>query len=153
MLYISKPVFYLVLVLIALLPVSKKAGLLLHGERTTGTVIKRGEIDSRHSEYAKMINVSFIRFSPNGKTYLIASPENVIYDTGTTLTVLYDKENPAHNTLYTFSAIYSGYGLVLAGFVMMFWMAFYLTFASKKPAGKKGFIKKGYNFNRPRLGE
>jgi hypothetical protein len=138
MIYIPKPVFYLVLVLIALLPLSKKAGLLLFGERTTGTAVDFGVIDSNKSyKYPGHYHVSMIRYIADGNEYMVSGPMNVIYEIGETVTVIYDKDDPSHHSLLTFTSLYSGYGMILAGFVLILWMAFYLTFAAKEPRKKK----------------
>lgn len=150
MIYIPKPVFYFILVLIALLPLSKKGGLLLFGERTTGTAVDFGVIDNNNSyKYRGHYHVSMIRYTANGKEFLVSGPMNVIYEIGDTVTVIYDKDDPSHHSLLTFTSLYSGYGMILAGFVLIIWMAFYLTFAAKKPRVKKGNI----NLTRPRLEE
>lgn len=132
--YVSKPVFYLILVLILLLPLSKKSSLIFFGKRVSGTVTGYALIEgnSRSERFPGNFNVSIISFTSNGKEYKVNSPLNVVYDLGETITVIYDLKSPENNILLTFSALYSGYGLILAMFVMMIWMAFYLTFGSRK---------------------
>jgi len=138
--YVRKPLFYFILVLIALLPLSKKAGLLLSGTRTTGTVIDYGIIDDNKSyKYRGHYDVSIISFIAGGKEYHISGPLNVVYDLGEEVTVIYDKDNPADYTLLTISSLYSGTGLIMALFVLMVWMAFYLTWGAKElPKKKRG---------------
>lgn len=137
--YVKKPVFYMILVLIALLPLSKKADLLFFGKRTTGTVVDYGIIDSRNSlKFRGNFNVSMISYSVGGKDYLTAGPLNVVYDIGKKVTVIYDKDDPDHSSLLTFTSLYSGYGMILAGFVLLIWMAFYLTWGAKDLPRKKG---------------
>ncbi|HLN53874.1 MAG TPA: DUF3592 domain-containing protein [Lentimicrobium sp.] len=143
--YISRPVFYLILILILLLPLSKKAGLLLFGERTEGTVTDYSLLKGNASSdrFPRPYNVSIITFDAGGKTFKGEGPLNVLYGLGETITVIYDKDDPKNNTLLTFSSLYSGYGLVLAGFVMMVWMAFYTTFGAKKQKAHRDIIKPG----------
>lgn len=137
--YIRKPVFYLVLVLIALLPLSKKAELLIFGKRTTGTVVDYGIIDSNNAvKFRGQMNVSMISYTVDGTEYLAASSMNVVYDIGKKVTIIYDKDDPNHSSLLTFTSLYSGYGMILAGFVLLIWMAFYLTWGAKDLPRKKG---------------
>lgn len=132
--YITRPLFFLILFLIFLLPLSKKAGLLLFGERTTGTVTGYGMLkgNSRNEKFPGINNISIISYTSNGENYSTSGPLNVFYDLGETVTIIYKKDNPEDFTLLTFTSLYSGYGLILSGFIMMIWMAFYLTFCSRK---------------------
>lgn len=132
--YIRKSMFYLILVLIALLPLSKKSGLLISGKRTTGTVVDYGMID----HYKTHSQVSVISYTVSGTEYFAESPLDVIYDLGKQVTIIYDKDDPTRYTLLTITALYSGQGLVLALFVLIIWMAFYLTWGAKNLPRKKG---------------
>ncbi len=132
--YISKPYFYFILVLIILLPLSKKSHLLIYGKRTTGIVTEYGNIEGNaiNERFPGPYNVSIITFKVKGSAYMLEGPLNIYYDTGKKIKVVYDKENPRNNTLLTFTSLYSGYGFILAGFILMVWMAYYLTYGSFK---------------------
>jgi hypothetical protein len=144
--YISTPLFYLILILILLLPLSHNAKLLLFGKRVVGTVVEYDMIkgNARNDRMPGISNISIVSFKANGKQYKTYSSLNAVFDIGEQITVIYKEDDPQENILLTFSSLYTGYGLVLTGFVLMVWMAFYLTYGSRKRKPPMNFTQKIY---------
>ncbi len=135
---VSKAKFYIILVLILLLPVSKKYKLLLFGARTEGVVIDYAELIHLPENYIDWHNCAIIRFDANNETHYMRGPEDVMYKPGRKMKVIYDHKNPSKSMIPTFTYFYSIPNALVPGILLLLWIAFYTSFA---PAGN-AFQKK-----------
>ena len=139
---ISKWAFGAICILILLLPLSHHWKLLTRGERATGTVIRyapRVVEDVWGKE--KLWLASEITFKVDGVEYRAYGPQDLEYDTGRTMMVIYMPDDPSRNVVATFSGFYLSNYTVLPLILLIFWYAFYLSFNNyrkriKMPDGK-----------------
>ena len=129
---VSKARFYFILILILLLPVSKKYKLLLFGERTEGVVVDYAEMIHLPVNYIDWHNCAIIRFDANKETHYMRGPEDVMYEPGRKMKVIYDRKNPSKSLIPTFTYFYSIPNALIPGILLLLWIAFYTSFA---PAG------------------
>ncbi len=129
---VSKTRFYFILVLILLLPVSKKYRLLLFGTRTEGVVVDYAELIHLPVNYIDWHNCAIIRFDANNKTYYMRGPEDVMYEAGRKMKVIYDNKNPSKSMIPAFAYFYSMPNALIPGILLLLWIAFYTSFAPTK---------------------
>jgi len=132
---ISKLKFYVILVLILLMPVSKNYRLLLFGIRTEGIAMGYNESQSISAIPANSDYTSF-RFETEKGSFYISAPENITYKSGEKAKIIYDKNSPEKCMIYSFSYLYSGPNAIIPGVLFILWIAFYTSF--KKPAKRPG---------------
>ncbi len=136
---VSKVKFYIILVLILLLPISKKYKLLLFGVRTEGVVVDYAELIHLPVNYIDWHNCAIIRFKANNQTHYMRGPEDVMYEPGRKMKVIYDKKNPSKSMIPAFTYFYSIPNALIPGILLLLWIAFYTSFA---PAGAAFHKKK-----------
>lgn len=133
--------FWMITILILLLPLSTKYRLIFFGERSVGRVIDYREVQSalfalsgaEHDRYP------IVEYTVNGKLYRLLGPENASYDKGDTITVAYRKGEPTRAVLLKFDALYLGRSAILPGILLVLWVAFYRAFRKPpKSGGKSG---------------
>lgn len=135
---ISKWAFRGICLLILLLPVSRHWQLLTTGGRTTGTVteyvvrIVEDMMDERKLEQA-----SEIEFEVDSVTHKAYGPLNYEYTPGRTVTIFYNRKDPAVNCVATFSGFYLNNYVVLPIILLTVWYAFYLSFNNYRRRIKK----------------
>lgn len=134
---VNKTKFYIILVLILLLPVSKKYKLLLFGARTEGVVVDYAELIHLPVNYVGWHNCAIIRFDSNNETHYMRGPEDVMYESGKEMKVIYDKKKPSKCMIPTFAYFYSMPNALLPGIFLLLWIAFYTSFAPAKSSVKK----------------
>lgn len=134
---VSKTKFYLILVLILLLPVSKKYKLLLFGARTEGVVVDYAELIDLPGNYIDWHNCAIIRFDAHNETHYMRGPEDMMYKPGRKMKVIYDQKNPSKNMIPAFAYFYSMPNALIPGILLLLWIAFYTSFAPKKSPSKK----------------
>jgi hypothetical protein len=130
---ISKLKFYVILILILLIPVSKKYRLLLFGIRADGIAVGYGDGNLKtnipgNSDY------TWFRFQTEKGSYEIRGPENVIYKPGEKARVIYNKSDPNKCMILSFSYLYSSPNAMIPGIILLLWIAFYSSFT--KPENK-----------------
>jgi hypothetical protein len=133
---ISKLKFYAILVLILLIPVSKKYRLLIFGVWTEGIAVGYGENEIRSASPAYFDHTLF-RFETEKGSYTIRGPENIIYDLGSRTRVIYEKKDPDKCMILSFSYLYSGPNAMVPGVLLLVWIAFYTSFTrpENRPKG------------------
>ncbi len=122
---ISKWTFRGICLLILLLPVSRHWRLLTSGERTTGTVTRYVE---RREDPRYPAEASEIQFMVDGRMHKAYGPANYEYKQGRTLTIFYERKNPSHYCVATFSGFYLNAYSILPLILITVWYAFYLSF-------------------------
>lgn len=131
---ISKLQFWIVALLILLLPLSSKYKLIIWGEKTIGKVVHHHKVGSglriRGND-----TFSVIQFKADSVTVRMYGPENTIYELGELITVFYDKDNPENCMILTFAYIYTGRSAIIPFALLLIWIAFYIAF--KEDSGIK----------------
>ena len=142
---ISKWAFYGICILIVALPVSRQWKLLVNGSRTTGTVTDFAPVPRKTPDGKAIIYyASKIEFMAGDRIYLAYGPRDYEYDSGRTLSILYDPENPSNCCVLTFSGFYLNNYMALPLILLVLWAAFYLSFnkyvkqSPGKPAKRSG---------------
>jgi hypothetical protein len=126
---ISKWAFYGICLLIIALPLSREWKLLARGEKSTGTVVAyRMVLHKPRFGEQELVYVSEVRFRAGDSTYITQGPFEFEYTMGRSVPVRYEPDDPTHNCLVTFSALYLTYYTVLPVILLMLWGAFYLSF-------------------------
>lgn len=137
---ISRINFWLITILIILIPVSKEFKLLLWGTRTSGEVVSlkishnksspNGSRAEREADYDFMCVV--IEFKTKDAVVRMNGPAYVKYDLGERVTIIYDDKNPAHCIMPTLAYLYSIQHSLWLIPILMVWIAFYTSFAPPK---------------------
>lgn len=128
--------------LILLLPVSRHWQLLTTGGRTTGRVTEHVMriVETMVGE-RELVQASEIEFEAGGVTHKAYGPLNYEYTLGRTIIVFYNRKDPAHNCIFTFSGLYLTNYTVLPIILLTLWYAFYLSFNNyrrkRKQRGEK----------------
>lgn len=135
---ISKWAFRGICVLILILPVSRHWRLFITGAKAPGTVT-RMVIHAEESLVGEkeMVYVSEIGFEVDGATHKAYGPANYEYTPGRHITVFYDRNDPAHNCIATFSGFYLNNYTVLPVILLVVWAAFYMSFNNYRKKMKR----------------
>ncbi|MCP4311056.1 MAG: DUF3592 domain-containing protein [Bacteroidetes bacterium] len=126
---ISKLVFWAVMVMIVLLPMSRHWRLLSGGERTEGTV----QGFSRHLDQnmfgeAELTWASEVRFRVGDSLLVTLGPVDYEMEIGKTIPVYYNRRDPSKNCLFNLSCLYYTSYTILPVILIIVWYAFYLSF-------------------------
>ncbi|RUT79941.1 DUF3592 domain-containing protein [Ancylomarina longa] len=124
--------FFLITILIVLIPVYGNWKLLLHGEKTQGTVVKMAQdnLGPLLSFYA------IIEFQTDGNSYTLMGPENVKYPIGKKFTILFRPAQPDDAIIFSARGVYFNKYTPVAVVLFILWIAFYLSFCPKSKRRK-----------------
>ncbi len=127
---ISKNTFYITIVLIMLLPISKQWKLLMFGTRTTGVAVDYKILNQRadmqyNSEYAK---TTIFQYQVGNAAYRVLGPSNSVYELGEEHKIIYDKRRPSKSMIPTIAYMYSFHRIIIPMMVLLVWIAFYTSF-------------------------
>ncbi|TFH22527.1 MAG: hypothetical protein E4H10_13630 [Bacteroidia bacterium] len=126
---ISRWGFRAICFLILILPVSRHWKLLSTGSKTQGTVTQLATrtkvVMGKETESGF---ASEIEFKVDGHNYLAYGPLNFEYTPGHNITVFYDRDDPSHNCIATFSGFYLSNYTILPIILLVLWAAFYMSF-------------------------
>jgi hypothetical protein len=136
---ISRLNFYVILFMILLIPVSKKYRLLLFGIRTEGIAIAYVDYPVSPA-ISGNYDYTLFRFHTEKGIFEIRGPENVIYQPGDKVRVIYNKSNPDKCMILSFAYLYSSPNAMIPGVLLLLWIAFYTSFA--KPETKHKLYRK-----------
>jgi len=139
---ISKLQFWIITLLILLLPISSKYKLILFGGKAEGTVVVHQKIATGFSRLNGYDTFAVIEFKTDSATVRMYGPENFVYEIGDKFNVYYDKSNPKNCMILTLGFIYTGRSIVLPGIILIIWLAFYLAFREKPKQGSSNNRKK-----------
>ena len=126
---ISKILFWVVMVLILLLPLGRHWRLLSFGERVTGTVMEY----SRHKKVdmfgeEQLIEASEVHFMAGDSLVKTLGPVEFEMDRGKSIAVYYMPGNPSRNCLFNFACLYMSSYSILPLILIFVWWAFYLSY-------------------------
>ena len=128
---ISKSEFFIILVVILLIPIFAKSKLIVFGKRTYGEVLHHEKVYTKGS-ISSPYYYSIIRFSALVDTTVeMRGAQNIIYEVGEKVKIAYDKKNPLNCMILAISYIYSGFVTSIAGFLVLVWIAVYTSFRKK----------------------
>ncbi len=133
---INRNTFYITIVLIMLLPISKQWKLLMYGTRTTGVAVDYQILNQRadmqyNSSYAK---TTIFQYKVGNRNYRILGPSNSVYELGEERKIIYDKRRPSKSIIPTFAYLYSFPRIIIPLLVLLVWIAFYTSFT---PPGRR----------------
>jgi len=133
----SNTLFWIVILLILLLPVGKNYGLFLFGGRTEGIAT---HIHNYYSSFSSWgggpISYSVFDFKVNGYTYSIEGVSNLKFDDGKKCKIIYKKKNPWRCIIPSFSYLYLSSNAVFSATLLIVWIAFYTSFYGLKKQNK-----------------
>ena len=138
---ISKWAFRGICLLILLLPVGRHWKLLTTGSKARGTVTQMAVLTKKVlGKVTEKAEASEIEFMVEGRSYKAQGPLNYEYTPGRKIMVFYDREEPSHNCISTFSGFYLSNYTVLPIILLVLWVAFYMSFNNyqRKQRFKKG---------------
>lgn len=137
---ISRTSFWLIIVLILLIPVSKEFRLLVWGTRTSGEVVsfkithaqslQEGTSAEREADYD--FKCAVIEFRTKDAVVRMNGPAYVKYDLGQWVAIIYDEKNPDHCIMPNLAYLYSIQHSLWLIPILMVWIAFYTSFAPPK---------------------
>lgn len=142
---INRTRFYTITLLIVLLPIWGNWKLFLFGHIATGRVIA----------YEKVVTVfnsssiyPVIQFDTSDTTLKVRGPENVKYPLEKEIKVLYNSKAPNHYIIFNLQGLFLNPKTFMSGLLLLFWIAFYLSFlrdSENKISGKdkRGKIDRG----------
>ena len=137
---VTKAQFYIISILILLIPVSKEYKLYLFGETAEGVVLGSG---SYFQEYSTRYNGSGVRklyntmlsFEYDNGDYLCVSNMDLDLPIGEKKTILFNKENPKESILANPMYLYASRNIIWVAILFIIWHAFYWSFI--RPYQKK----------------
>ena len=139
-LHISRTKFYLIIVLILLLPLLGKLRLLILGEITEGEVIDFEKRSSRSLRFhGSTTEYAVVQFKTANEVITMSGPPNAKYDFGEKVKVIYLRNEPTNCAIISFSDIYFGLNAVLPAMLLMIWVCLYLSL--KEQAARKSMSK------------
>ena len=137
-LHISRTKFYLIVLLILLLPLLSKSRLLTFGELTEGEVIDFEKNSSRSLRlHGTTTEYSIVQFNTANEVITMAGPPNAKYDFGEKVNVIYLRDDPTNCAILSFSDIYFGLNAVLPAMLLIIWVCLYLSL-KEQAAGSGG---------------
>lgn len=132
---ITRLKFYGILFLILLIPVSKKYRLLLFGVRTEGIAVGYGEEQVRLTMPGNF-DYTLFQFQTGKGSFQIRGPENIYYELGEKVRVIYNKRDPNKCMILSFSYLYSSPNAAVTGVLLLLWIAFYTSFTKPETRHK-----------------
>jgi hypothetical protein len=135
---ISKLQFFLVLIMILILPLSSSWKLICFGEKTTGRVVGYSPNFGPNYPSNGGSKQSIIRISTTSGFVDIYGPDDILYPINKKITLFYNPENPKKNLLLNFVGLFLSQKMIVPGVLLLLWVAFYLTVtqSNQKPQAK-----------------
>jgi len=118
---------------ILLLPLSKEYRLLIFGQRTYGEIAGYHAADSAYNVYSKnVLYYTLINFNTENESYIVPAPRYMLFEEGSVVKIIYDKNNPDNYIIASFEFLYTSPIAIIAGVILLVWIAFYSTFGVPK---------------------
>ncbi len=156
---ISKIIFWVVMLLILLLPLGRHWRLLAFGERTTGKVAayiyhkKTGLLAED-----QLVEASEVYFRAGDSIVKVFGPDDYLLEPGKSIRVYYSPRNPSDHVLFNFACLYMTSYSILPLILIFVWWAFYLSYnnyhrekhgESRTPASSP-YVPFGKSYRRPK---
>ena len=133
----NNKLFYLVIVLILILPIGKHADLFLFGKRTEGIPDHYSYVYCSGDGMGGGTLTSMVfNFYVENKEYSIEGPANVKYGFNEKCKIIYKKNNPSNCIIPSFSYLYLSYSSGIYFVELIIWIAFYTSFFNCKERKK-----------------
>ena len=123
--HISKKQFYIITFLFLLLPLSVQWKLLLFGTKTTGVVVRHAQTFQGNAGSANIFSI--IQFQTSNGKIEFSGPEDLNYQIGKEVKILYNKNKPSQYVMLTFGGLFLSNKIIIPGIFLIIWFAFYLT--------------------------
>lgn len=149
--HISPKQFWIVFLLFLLMPFSIHWRLIAFGKKTTGVAIEQVTEHTPHVENIFSGSVfTLIQFSAGDSLYSFHAPENVKYEPGEKIPILYNANNPEQYIMYNFAGLVLSPKMYLPFILLLIWIAFYRTMKDTEQMNKRtpSTKKKNYISNR-----
>lgn len=128
---IKKKTYYIVLVVLLIMPILFQSKLLFFGKKIDGYVVGHRSYTTS-GRYGGKYTYAVIRYKIDNIEYEVFGPDNIIYERDKKFTVLFNENNPEESIIFSFTSIYIRKINVISGFLLIIWMVFYATFKEKK---------------------
>jgi hypothetical protein len=120
--------FLFVFILILVLPVLKEWKILLQGERIEGVVVEtKKDVTGKESLIRGVEFRSIIRYNYKEQTYLIAGPENLVYEIGKIIPLIVHPEMEDEVIIANLAGFYIHRRSIALIVVLILWIAIYTT--------------------------
>lgn len=135
MIKISKTQFYLILVLILLLPLSSSWKLLLFGKFTKGEVVSHSnrKVNSGEGYGGSYEKASVIRYYVGEYYYEFSGVGEIVYPVGKKITIIYNPKKPEKFLMFNFAGLFLSQKMIIPGVMLIIWVSFYLTIIQNQP--------------------
>jgi len=138
--------FWVIFLLVLLLPLSREWKLLIWGQSAGGTVAESYErVDLRAGRKHWVEELPVVEFRVGDQLYKAYGRSNHHYEAGRRLTVRYDARDPSVNSIMSFQHFYLRPYSALMIILLVLWAAFATSFNSYSRRKLKGFSKLGGN--------
>ena len=126
---ISKQIFWVVMILITLLPLGRHWRLFSFGERSTGTVLEYSSYFGEDFYGEKEVfYASKIQFNTSDGLVEIWAPTDAELKMGREVPVFYQAKDPSKNCILNFACLYTTSYSILPLILIFVWWAFYLSY-------------------------
>ncbi|MEX0981756.1 MAG: hypothetical protein WD577_06360 [Bacteroidales bacterium] len=120
--------FLVVCILILILPVLKEWDMLLNGDRVEGIVIEtRKEITGKESLIRGVEYRSIIGYRYKNRSYTIAGPENLVYETGKNVPLIVHPDKEGEVMIASLAGFYIHRRSIALIIVLILWIAIFTT--------------------------
>gem|GEM_PF-2987934 len=137
---ISKNKFWIITLLILLVPISKETRLLLFGKRTTAEVVSyriyHSQSSLQETTYRSRGDYSYkcavFQFRTENAIVKMDGPAYVKYDLGEKRNVIYDAKHPEKSIMPNIAYLYGFRRCILPILLLLVWIALYTSFKPPK---------------------
>jgi hypothetical protein len=120
--------FWIIFLLILVLPVAREWRLLLNGERVEGEVVEMQKITSGEDALIRLTEFrAVIEYRYMDRTYRIFGPENMKYEIGEEIPLIIHPEKEDEYIIASLSGFYIHGRSVVLIIVLILWIAIYTT--------------------------
>ena len=131
--HLTSKTFFIVLIMILLLPISKEWKLLIFGNKVDTKVINHRTFSAKNRN-SFPYDCSILEYTKNYETLNFIGPSGIVYPEGKEITVFYSKKNPEDYLVFNLAGLYLDKSRFLPYVLLLIWIAFYFSF---KPAKKR----------------
>jgi hypothetical protein len=135
--------FWIIFLLILVLPVAREWRLLLNGERVEGTVVEMRKFGPGEEALIRLTEFrAVIEYRYRGNTHTVIGPENMKYEIGTKMPLIIHPEKEDKYIIASITGFYIHRRSITLIIVLLLWVAIYTTIAQmQKGAGSRRIRK------------
>ena len=141
--HISPKKFWIVFVLFLLMPFSIHWKLIAFGKKTTGVAVLQVTEDTPLVENIfSGSTFTLVEFNVGDSSYSFHTPEDVKYEPGEKIPILYNTHNPEQYIMFNFAGLVLSPKMYLPAILLLIWIAFYRTVKDMEGKKKLNIMKK-----------